>query len=184
MTPSSGDEVSDEETTVEFVEADKHHHEDKDDEDGVTFTSAIVPGYWAYVEVEASEAGYIDAWVDFNRDFDWDDAGEQIFVSEPVVQGINYLTFDVPENAKTQSTYARFRLSSTGGLAPTGYANDGEVEDYKIEIVQEGYCGDGEINQVWEQCDEGGKSIFDSTHQGKRPVMINANGMDKKNAET
>ena len=29
---------------------------------------------------------------------------------------------------------ARFRLSSTGGLAPTGYAADGEVEDYLVNI--------------------------------------------------
>ena|GEM_PF-3885305 len=32
------------------------------------------------------------------------------------------------------TTYARFRLSTTGGLGPTGFAGDGEVEDYKISL--------------------------------------------------
>jgi uncharacterized repeat protein (TIGR01451 family) len=33
-------------------------------------------------------------------------------------------------------SYARFRLSSAGGLAPTGTAADGEVEDYAVTLSQ------------------------------------------------
>jgi hypothetical protein len=32
-------------------------------------------------------------------------------------------------------TYARFRLSTAGGLSPLGAAADGEVEDYQVNIV-------------------------------------------------
>jgi hypothetical protein len=32
-------------------------------------------------------------------------------------------------------TYARFRLSTQGGLGPNGAAADGEVEDYRIKIL-------------------------------------------------
>jgi uncharacterized repeat protein (TIGR01451 family) len=31
-------------------------------------------------------------------------------------------------------TYARFRLSNNGGLPPTGFAPDGEVEDYRVQV--------------------------------------------------
>ena len=35
------------------------------------------------------------------------------------------------------NTYARFRLSSAGGLGPAGLAADGEVEDYEITLVDD-----------------------------------------------
>ncbi len=41
------------------------------------------------------------------------------------------ITFDV---VGVGPTYARFRLSTAGGLAPSGFAADGEVEDYQVEI--------------------------------------------------
>ncbi|MFO1065364.1 MAG: GEVED domain-containing protein [Pirellulales bacterium] len=72
----------------------------------------------------------LDAWIDFNHDNDWDDEGEQIFVSTDVTAGSNRLSFTIPAGAFVGDTYARFRLSTAGGLAPTGIAMDGEVEDY------------------------------------------------------
>ncbi|QQS58657.1 S-layer homology domain-containing protein [Candidatus Peregrinibacteria bacterium] len=152
--------ISSSEEDEAWGEYDDDHHHSSDDEDGVRFITALIPGYNAKVEVEATADGYLDSWVDFNRDFDWDDEGEQIFTSEPVVKGKNILSFMVPADAKTRTTYARFRVSSEGGLSPRGIAYDGEVEDYSVEITKEGYCGDGKMNQVWEQCDAGGISIF------------------------
>ena len=35
---------------------------------------------------------------------------------------------------RSGNTFARLRLSSAGGLLPTGPANDGEVEDYIVTI--------------------------------------------------
>ncbi len=102
-----------------------------DDEDGVAFTSSMVAGEQATVDVTASAAGYLDAWMDFSGDGDWDDTGEQIFTSQPLSAGVNALSFAVPADMSvTDSTYARFRFSSTGGLSYTGEAEDGEVEDY------------------------------------------------------
>jgi ELWxxDGT repeat protein len=109
------------------------------DEDGVRFISTLVAQSSTVssssVAVTASAAGKLDAWIDFNRDGDWLDAGEQIFSSLPVQAGSNTLAFSIPPGASIGETYARFRLSSTGGLAPTGAANDGEVEDYRVEIL-------------------------------------------------
>jgi len=102
-------------------------------DDGVVFTNALRPGAVGNVTVTASTAGRLDAWIDFNGDGDWSDAGEQIFTNQALVAGANALSFNVSSAAVT-TTYARFRLSSTGNLAPTGLANDGEVEDYQVEI--------------------------------------------------
>ncbi|MFC1927208.1 PKD domain-containing protein [Chloroflexota bacterium] len=106
-----------------------------DDEDGVAFTTALVRGQSANVTVTASAAGYLDAWLDFNDDGDWADAGEQIFADESLSAGDNYLSFPVPFSAvQTAGTFARFRFSSTGGLSYDGLADDGEVEDYMVAI--------------------------------------------------
>lgn len=106
-----------------------------DDEDGVIFTSRLVKGKQATVDVIASSTGLLDAWVDFNNDGDWAEANEQIFASKPVVAGTNNLVFSVPADATPcSSTFARFRLSTAGGLSYTGLASDGEVEDYEVSI--------------------------------------------------
>lgn len=107
-----------------------------DDEDGVVLAYPFLhPGSTTYLTVSASAAGSLDAWVDFNNDGDWDDAGEQVFTSLVVTAGSNDLSFAVPAGAVNAQTYARFRLSSAGGLSPEGYAFDGEVEDYAFTIA-------------------------------------------------
>ena len=85
-------------------------------------------------EIIASEAGRLDAWVDYNGDGDWSDAGEQIAIYFALSAGSNTLSFAVPATAVPGPHVARFRISSAGFLPPTGRADDGEVEDY-IETV-------------------------------------------------
>lgn len=111
------------------------------DDDGVVFISTLLSaneGTTSSLLVYASAPGKLDGWIDFNRDGDWLDAGEQIFVSRDVAEGENVLSFSVAANAVPGDTVARFRLSSTGRLAPTGPANDGEVEDHSVRIVRGG----------------------------------------------
>ena len=102
-----------------------------DDEDGVTFTSPIVACGTSTVSVFAGAAGKLDAWLDFNRNGTFDPS-DQIFTSLSLTAGVNLLSFPVPCTASAGLTYARFRLSSAGGLGPTGDAPDGEVEDYAV----------------------------------------------------
>ncbi|WP_425619265.1 PA14 domain-containing protein [Anatilimnocola sp. NA78] len=83
----------------------------------------------------SSGSARLDAWIDWNGDGDWTDDGEQIASSLQVSEGETEVAVHVPELATSlTSTYARFRLSSNGGLSPTGYAADGEVEDYQIPL--------------------------------------------------
>jgi len=107
-----------------------------DDEDGVVFTSMLTPASMATVAVTASvNTGQLNAWVDFNFDGVFTDGGnEKIFTDVALNAGVNNLVFPVPGDAELENTFARFRLNTVGGLAPTGAATDGEVEDYQVLI--------------------------------------------------
>jgi len=107
----------------------------RDDENGIQFVAPLAIGSPAQIVVTASGMGYLDAWMDFNRDGDWDDEGEQIFLAEPVAAGSNALSINVPGWAVAGDTFARFRLSSFGYFPYTGCAEDGEVEDYKVSLT-------------------------------------------------
>jgi len=116
-----------------------------DDEDGAAFSGLLWPGSNLLVLYESSGTGYLDAWIDYNIDGDFLDAGEQILTSHPVVAGTDSVFAGpgyVPATATPGTTYARFRLSSAGGLGPTGGAPDGEVEDRMIIIMEGDDCYD------------------------------------------
>ena len=105
------------------------------DEDGVVFITNLSQGSAATVQVNTSVEGKLNAWMDFNDDGDWAEANEQIFENEGLAAGLNTLTFKVPSGAVIGSTYSRFRFNIAGGLSFEGPANDGEVEDYLINIT-------------------------------------------------
>jgi hypothetical protein len=105
------------------------------DEDGVTFTSTLLIGSEATVEVTASTQGYLNAWIDFDGNGRFDADRDAIFVDQVLRQGVNRLSFAVPADAAAGSTYARFRFNTRGLLDSFGPADDGEVEDYRVQIV-------------------------------------------------
>ncbi|MEO1999401.1 MAG: FG-GAP-like repeat-containing protein, partial [Planctomycetaceae bacterium] len=110
---------------------------DGSDEDGVTFGTIQVGQLdsTATVNVQnASEGARLDVWIDFNADGNWGGPSENIASSVAVVNGDNSIEFDIPAWALSGTTYARFRLSTSGDLGIGGAATDGEVEDYQIEI--------------------------------------------------
>ncbi|WP_428310800.1 GEVED domain-containing protein [Hydrocarboniphaga sp.] len=109
-----------------------------DDEDGVTLPK-LIPGQKAKLTVVATApagTAQLDAWIDFNADGDWSDAGEQIFVKTVVSNGTNTLKFTVPTTTAIGQTYARFRISpaDSGGVKATGKVIFGEVEDYIVKV--------------------------------------------------
>lgn len=115
-----------------------------DDEDGVTFSPAlsfpntvhvVQAGISNDLNVVASAAGILNAWIDYNQDGDFDDSGEQIFTNQSLSAGNNNLSFNPAVTLLHGPTYARFRFSSQSGLGPTGAATDGEVEDYEVNIA-------------------------------------------------
>jgi hypothetical protein len=114
-----------------------------DDEDGVALPAAIEAGAVVTVKFTGGAAqdilkGRVQGFIDFNRDGDWKDPGEQIFTDVIIRSGTpaeNCLTFTVPAGAIAGPTFARFRISTDAGLSDEGPARDGEVEDYPVMIL-------------------------------------------------
>lgn len=104
-----------------------------DDEDGVVFTQPLVGGQSADLTITASDNGLLDAWIDFNTNGEFE-PNERISDSLPLQPGDNTLTVDVPGDTAGGRSYARFRFSTSGGLTPLGPADDGEVEDYVVDL--------------------------------------------------
>ncbi|MFO1501733.1 MAG: GEVED domain-containing protein, partial [Verrucomicrobiota bacterium] len=108
------------------------------DEDGVAIVSPLIVGQPATLAVTVKLTGlnsaFLNGWIDYSRNGNWGQSGERVLTNRTVVNGVNTITFTVPQSAATGLTAARFRLSSTMLNAPTGEASDGEVEDYGIEI--------------------------------------------------
>jgi predicted outer membrane repeat protein len=113
----------------------------QDDEDGVSHASLLWlrVGMNTSVNVDMTDSaanGVLNAWIDFNRDGDWADDGEQIFTDYAATAGqVHTLPLTVPTDATAGTTFARFRVSSVGGLSFVGAAPDGEVEDYYVRIT-------------------------------------------------
>lgn len=105
-----------------------------DDEDGIGFVTGLARGLDNVVVVNASSNGYLQAWFDWNRDGDFDDANEQVFNDKALNPGSNNLIVRVPIDANFGASWARFRFGSQTGIGFSGGATDGEVEDHVIEI--------------------------------------------------
>jgi hypothetical protein len=116
---------------------------DQDDEDGVTrpaisLTIYASQGFAATVSVQNTSgiAASLFGWVDYDVDGSFENGTER--ASNSVANGFVgnvVLTFPaVPANA-TNSTFARFRLSSDSAAAnSSGSAPDGEVEDFIVYV--------------------------------------------------
>ena len=135
-----------------------------DDEDGVssfpTLTTAEGQTYTVSVTAKNNVPGvapandaYLVGFIDFNKDGDFLDDGEQSATvtipsdANPTGTSGALRTFDVifttPAGMTAGDTYARFRLgqveataeSATGAPESTGTPDNGEIEDYKIAIA-------------------------------------------------
>jgi VCBS repeat-containing protein len=142
-------------------------------DDGVTFSGVFNQNSNAVmVTIEASESGLVDAWVDWNRDGDWNDPGEQYMNTVPVRPGLNTFSLVTPVGASIGNTFARFRISSAGGLSPTGVAMDGEVEDYMINVLP-GTPPVGTANQ-YAVLEDG---VLTTTQTTESDALLNNNGV-------
>ena len=87
------------------------------------------------LDVTATADGFVSVWVDWDLNGVFD-PGEQVAAAEPVVAGVNEITFTQGTNPTDITTYVRVRYSTdaTSIAEPTGPAPDGEVEDYQVLI--------------------------------------------------
>jgi hypothetical protein len=111
---------------------------------GTSYTLAITKGTCG-----SNYAGFFGAWIDWNNDGDFDDAGEQVILNT-TQQAAGVLavqsTFSIPVGAALGATRMRciFR-EGTVAPSPCGTYTYGETEDYTINIVDLSPCS-GVIN--------------------------------------
>jgi hypothetical protein len=107
-----------------------------DDEDGVVFPATFIPGTQGTLQVSAGTGGgAVSCWIDWTRDGDWGDAGEQVVADLALAPAATLLpSFAVPVGSPQGNAATRCRISSTPGLAVTGPAADGEVEDHPAPV--------------------------------------------------
>ena len=111
------------------------------DEDGVIISGPMFAGSNASVQVIVSTGPYpegnLQAWIDFNGDGDWNDAGEQIAKDLMLGEGTHTLHFAVPVDVAVGQSFARFRYGFERGMGPTGTARAGEVEDHAVLLLKD-----------------------------------------------
>lgn len=105
-------------------------------DDGVTVSGSLITGMTGTLQIVASQAGKLDAFLDFNHNGQFD-ANERVTPLGGLLlnAGVNIVPINLPPDLLAGGLAARFRLSSTGGLAPTGAAANGEVEDYILPVT-------------------------------------------------
>ncbi|QDV82492.1 FG-GAP-like repeat-containing protein [Stieleria magnilauensis] len=109
--------------------------------DGYVIQTDFVAGEFSQLAIPIrGEGGFVNAWLDFNRDGDWDDPGEHIVRGhwlelrpwESVAE--HSIPVSIPKTLAGQVTYLRTRVSSARDLGPTGLAPDGEVIDSGVFV--------------------------------------------------
>lgn len=115
---------------------------DQDDEDGVTLPTNLGLGSGGTLGVTLNNtfgsSAFLNAWIDFNGNGNFDDSGEQVITNTVVANNtrnaVRNFNFNVPSNAKPGVRGVRVRLTNVRDPGSTGHSGIGEVEDYVLTI--------------------------------------------------
>lgn len=203
-----GNNLDAEETYNQSVDAmgDDDHQYAPDDEDGV----ALYGLPWAaggsgqvVITVNGCLIGfpgcYVNGWIDWNRNGDFEDPGEKI-VSNYRSTGGNGLSsfFSIPSDFSNNYYYARFRICDTStacdepGESPV---TNGEVEDYRWWLGPTGVDlaffmatgSNGAVSLDWETTNENdlvGFNLWRGDDAGDADLKLNDTLIEAKNAGT
>lgn len=113
---------------------------------GLAVKSIQAKGQGVNIYMESPSSGYIKAWVDWNKDGDFLDAGETVYDAGGVAQASTTLGFIVPTGIAADDYRVRLRISgrnisgSDAGFAwnacTTNLAYYGETEDYILRVIE------------------------------------------------
>lgn len=103
------------------------------DEDGIEFITPLVAEETALIAVEVEGSGYLNAWIDLNRDGSFS-SSERIVTAYEMNSETEVLSITLPKAVDSGNSWARFRFSSNAYIEPGGGVADGEVEDYPVQL--------------------------------------------------
>ncbi|MFM8962992.1 MAG: GEVED domain-containing protein, partial [Sphingomonadales bacterium] len=117
---------------------------------GNTYTLTITPAIVNNTQASAYTNDEIAAWIDYNNDFDFNDAGEQVAYVLVTAGWSNVFNVTVPLASFTGTVRMRVRISyqPDGAITPCGPASYGETEDYSINITSGAGLNDNPLSQV------------------------------------
>jgi PKD repeat protein len=104
---------------------------------GATYALTITPAIVNNSQAAAYTNDEIAAWIDFNNDYDFNDAGEQVAYVLVGAGWNNTFNVTIPLASYTGAVRMRVRISyqPDGAITPCGPASYGETEDYTINIT-------------------------------------------------
>jgi len=97
---------------------------------GASYTITITPRWPGSVYSEA-----YNVWIDYNKDGDFVDAGEQVYSRAATTSATITGTFIIPSTATVGSTRMRVTLKYNGNATSCETFSYGEVEDYTVNIA-------------------------------------------------
>ena len=100
---------------------------------GTNYTLTVTPT-WTGTQYDE---GY-GAWIDFNQDGDFNDAGEQVFSKAPSKTSPVTGTISIPNSALSGTTRLRIAMKYNGTPTSCETFDYGEVEDYTVNIKSGG----------------------------------------------
>lgn len=112
-------------------------------EDFTDIYTTVTPGstyeFMGTISHPPYDQDQIIVWIDYNRDGDFEDSGELVFLS-PVGVGPHSSDITIPSGASPGLTRMRVRLHDSGlgpNATPCGTSDYGQVEDYSIMITSD-----------------------------------------------
>ncbi len=143
-----------------------------EDYTGLAVKSIQAKGEGVNIYMESPNSGYIKAWVDWNSDGDFADAGETVYDAGGTSQASTTLGFIIPTTISAGDYRVRLRISGRNGAGAdagfswnscsTNLAYYGEAEDYILRVI--------------ENCDARISSMTNGSVCGSGIVTLNVSG--------
>jgi LruC domain-containing protein len=108
-----------------------------DEDDGIVFLTPLLAGSDSLIQVQATGAGYLNVWGDWNRDGEFSQ-DEKLISDKYMANSTEVFLVNTPLTALNGFTWTRARFSSVASIVASGGVSDGEVEDYRVIVTNSG----------------------------------------------
>ncbi len=108
-----------------------------DQDDGIFFLTPLLAGSDSLIQVQATGAGYLNIWGDWNRDGEFSPQ-EKLISDKYMDDNSEVFLVNTSSSALNGFTWIRARFTSIPAIVASGGAPDGEVEDYRVLVTNAG----------------------------------------------